>query len=269
MKLPYLKSLRILTIILVIFLTVASVAGAFFPGTYDRDSASMAAQGTGQDLVDLFIVVPVLIASFIFAARGNRVAVLLYAGTLFYITYSFIIYCFGVHFNRLFLVYCITLGVALYSFILVMSGLQQLKVAEWFDRAPVRWVSVYIVLVALVFYFMWLRTVIPAIIGDTVPAEVSDYNLPVNPVHVIDLVFALPGLILGSVLLWQKRGMGYIIASVAMVFMVLLTLALGAMVIELVIRGISEDFSVAIVFGVLSLASLSVVCLLFRKVKRV
>ncbi len=267
MTMPFLKILRILTIILALLLTVVSVAGAFLPGTYARDSASMAAQGTGQDLVDLFLGVPLLLVSFFYAARGNRTATLVYAGILFYIMYSFIIYCFGVWFNRFFLLYCATLGVSLYSFILVMSGLGRADVSSWFRGAPVKGVSVYIFFVALVFYALWLKAIIPAIVTNSVPPEVSDYNLPVNPVHVIDLVFALPGLVIGSVLLWQGRGMGYIIASVSLVFMIFLTLALVAMVVMLVKRDISEDLTVAIVFAVLSVASTVVAFLLFRKVK--
>ena len=83
----------------------------------------------------------------------------------------------------------------------------------------------------------------------------------------IDLAFALPGLILGSVLLWRKQAMGYVIASVSLVFMVFLTIALAAMVVMLRVREISEDFTVAIVFGVLSVSSLIFLVLLFRKVK--
>ena len=97
------KTLRILTILLAISLAVVSIAGAFFSGTYERDAASMAAQGAGQDLVDLFLVVPMLIITFFYASKGKRVASLLYGGILFYIMYSFIIYCFGVHFNQFFL----------------------------------------------------------------------------------------------------------------------------------------------------------------------
>ena len=60
MDLPYLKALRILTILLVLSLAMVSIAGAFLPDTYHRDSASMAAQGVGQDFVNLFLVVPLL-----------------------------------------------------------------------------------------------------------------------------------------------------------------------------------------------------------------
>ena len=267
MNLPYRKVLRILTILLAVSLGLVSFAGAFLPGTYERDSTSMAAQGMGQDLVDLFLGIPVLVVTFIYAAKGNRIARLLYAGILFYIVYSFLIYCFGVHFNRFFLLYCFTLALSLYAFILVMSGFRQEDVAGWFHHAPTRAVSVYIFFVALVFYSLWLKSIIPAIISNSVPAEVTENDFLVNPIHVIDLAFALPGLVLGSVLLWQKQGMGYVIASVSLVFMVFLTIALAAMVVMLVLREINEDYIIAIVFGILSVLSLLFIVLLFRKIK--
>ncbi len=197
----------------------------------------------------------------------DDIARLLYAGILFYIMYSFVIYCFGVHFNRFFLLYCFTLALSLYSFILVMSGFGREDVAAWFDHAAAKGVSIYIFIVALVFYGLWLKSIVPALISDTVPADVTDNDFLVNPIHVIDLAFALPGLILGSVLLWRKQSMGYVIASVSLVFMVFLTIALAAMVVMLSIREINEDYSVAVVFGILSVLSLFFGIILFRKIK--
>ena len=267
MKFTHRKILRILTLLLALSLSLVSIAGAFFPNTYERDNVSLAAQGAGQDLVDLFVAVPLLLVTFFLASRGNRKAALLYAGTLAYIMYSFVIYCFGVYFNQFFLFYCLTLSLSLYAFILVFSDLKHQQVESWFERAPVKLISVYIGFVALVFYVLWLKSVVPAVLHNEIPKEVSDYNLLVSPVHVIDLVFALPGLLIASVLIWRKQGVGFIISSLALVFMVLLTLALAAMVIMLVLRGISEDYTIALVFGILSISSVALLALLFRKIK--
>ena len=267
MKLKNLKILRILTILIAFSLTIVSIAGAFLPGTYERDAASMAAQGVGQDLVDLFLVVPLLLVSFNFLARKSRVATLIFGGVLFYILYSFIIYCFGVHFNRLFLLYCATLGLSFYAFILFMMDIRKLDVSSWFDRAPVKLVSIYLIIVAVIFYALWLKSIVPALIHNTIPVEVADYGLLVNPVHVIDLAFALPGLIIGAVLLRKKQNLGFVIASLALVFMIILTIALAGMVIVLVVRCISEDFTIAFVFGVLTLTSVLAAFLLFRTIR--
>jgi hypothetical protein len=263
-----LKILRILTVLLALSLALASIAGAFFPDTYVRDSPSLAAQGVGQDLVDLFVAVPLLLISFWYAGRGSRLATLVYGGTLAYIMYSFVIYCFGVHFNQYFLLYCLTLSLSIFTFIIYMSDLRQMEVESWFTDAPVRLVSVFLMVAAAIFYVLWLKSIVPAILRNEIPKEVSDYGLPVNPVHVIDLVFALPAMLTGAVLIWRKQGLGYIISSIALVFMVLLTIALAAMVILLVVREISEDFTVAVVFAVLAIASLLFSVLLFRKMNR-
>lgn len=250
------KSITILTTLLAVALTAASYSGAFVAGTYARETASLAAQGIGQDLVDLFLVVPLLLISLVFVRRQSRAAQLIFAGTLFYILYSFVIYSFGIHFNRMFLVYTITLGLSLYTFILVMSDLSKIGVENWFgEKTPTRSVGIFLIVVAAMFYLLWLKDVIPAVLKNTIPSSVSDINLQVNPVHVLDIGIALPGLVLTAVLLMRKRRLGYILAPTALVFIIILTIALAAMVLMTKARGINEDASIALIFVVLAVIS--------------
>ncbi len=65
------KILTILTLLLALSLAVVSIAGAFFPDTYARDSASMATQGIGQDLVDLFVGAPCSFSPFTLPQEGT------------------------------------------------------------------------------------------------------------------------------------------------------------------------------------------------------
>ena len=262
------KTLRVITILVTITLIFASIAGAFLPATYAHDSESMAAQGIGQDYVNLFLIVPLLIVSYTLAARSNKLWTLIYGGVLFYILYSYVIYAFGVHFNRFFLVYCATLGLSIYGFIIYMMGIRQIDLSTWFKDPPVKLVSIYIFAVAVIFYVLWLKTVGPPLFNGSIPKEISDYDMVVNPVHVIDISFALPALIIGSVLLWRKSSLGYLIVSLAMVFMIVLTIALAGMVIMLVVRNISEDYTVAVVFGVLTISSIIIAILLFRTIEQ-
>lgn len=235
--------------------------------TYARDAASMAAQGVGQDWVNLLVGVPTLLLSFIALQRGHRVGSLVYGGALFYFLYSFIIYAFGVHFNQLFLVYCAVLGLCLYAFILYAVSMSKVGAGGWFDDAPVRFVAFYLIIVALLLYVLWLSAILPAVLQDTVPAEVRDYDLLVNPVHVIDIAFALPGLLIAAALLWRREDFGYVLSCIALVFLILLTIALAGMVIALIARGVSEDFTIAFVFGGLFIATIGVTYSLFRKIR--
>ncbi|UCG26971.1 MAG: hypothetical protein JSV24_08315 [Bacteroidales bacterium] len=263
-----LRIISLLSILLAISLAVVSYCGVFISKTYERDAPSMAAQGIGQDFVDLFLVVPMLIVSLIFVLKKSKTASFIFSGLLFYIVYSFIIYCFGVHFNYLFLLYCATLGLSFYIFIIMVYEFNRMDVQDWFGgTAPARLVGTYLIIVSLIFYLLWLKEIIPAILKDAVPASVGDYNLLTNPVHVIDLAFALPGLIITSVLLYRRHRLGFIFAPVALVFIIVLAIALAAMVMVLKMKGFSDDSSVAVIFIVL--AALSLVFLFFFLKSRV
>jgi len=251
-----LRIITVLTLLMLVFLSIASFFGAFVDITYAREVESMAAQGMGQDLVDLFIVVPATAIFLVLLRKNKRSATLIFGGLVFYVLYSFIIYSFGVHFNLMFLVYSFTLGTAAYTFIFYFYNISRIDVKNWFSgKTPDLSLSVFLIVIAAIFYMLWLLDVLPAIINNTIPATVSDYDLLVNPVHVADISFALPGLIITAILLLKKHNLGYILAPVVLVFLIVLTIALAAMVVMTRIKCISEDISIAVIFLVISLAS--------------
>ena len=260
-----LKSITILSLMLALSLAVVSWFGIFDPATYQRDAASMAAQGVGQDIVNLFVVLPVLMISLMYLRRENRIALFVFGGAIFYLLYSFIIYSLGVHFNKLFLLYCLTLGLSVYTFIIFIYAFSKIEIGQWFrDTLPIRSTAVYLIIIAVLFYLLWLKDVLPAVLTGTIPQTVSDYKLLVNPVHVIDISFALPGLIITAVLLIRKHKLGYIFTPIALVFIILLTVALIGMVVMLKIRAISDDTSVTGIFIILTIIS-SIFLYLFLK----
>ena len=269
MTIPYLKTLRALTLLLSISLAAVSLVGAFLPLTYEREAAHIAAQVTGQDLVDLFLVVPLLLVTFYLTQRGNRIGMLLYGGVLAYLMYSFVIYAFGLRFNRFFLLYCSTLGFSLYAFILWIKGMGRFEWSKWFRGMPVKGVSLFLILVAMIFYGLWLTSVLPSVLSGAIPEEIRQNDFMVNPVHVIDMTFALPALVIAGVLLWRKQSLGYLLAAVSLVFIILLTLALAAMMGMLRIREISEDASVVLIFGVICIVSAGLLVPMFRKLGRI
>ncbi len=261
------KAIVILSTVMAIALAFVSYFGAFNVATYERDAASMAAQGAGQDLVNLVLVVPLLIVSLIFMLRESRIATFIFAGTVFYILYSFCIYAFGLHFNKFFLLYCLILGSSFYSFIFVILELSRKDVQNWFGKKlPIRLTGVYLLLISALFYMLWLRDIIPAVLKNTTPKDVSDYNLLVNPVHVLDLSIALPGLVVAAVLLMKKRRLGYILTPVLLIFVIILTIALAGMVMMTKARGITEDTSIAGIFIVLAVISIAILYLFLKNI---
>jgi hypothetical protein len=262
----HLKTITILSALLAVSLAVVSIIGAFSPGTYEREVPSMAAQGVGQDVVDLFLVVPLLVLSLVFVHKKKRAALFVFGGTVLYILYSFVIYAFGVHFNSLFFLYCAILGLSLYLFIFFVAEMSEREVEGWFGPShPRRFVGGYLILIAVMFYALWLKDTLPAVLNSSVPSSVNEYDLLVNPVHVLDMAVALPGLIITALLLFRKRRLGYILAPVALVFTVLLAAALTGMVVMVKARGIGEDTSIAGIFAVLAVISGFLLALFLKK----
>jgi hypothetical protein len=268
MDMRHLKTITILSALLAVSLAAVSFSGAFIPRAYEREVPSMAAQGVGQDIVDLFLVVPLLLLSLVFIRKKSRVAVFVFGGTVFYVLYSFVVYAFGVHFNNMFILYCATLGLSFYLFILIMHEAGRMEVEGWFGPGlPSRFIGGYLILVAVMFYLLWLKDTLPAVLGGSVPSSVSDYNLLVNPVHVLDMAVALPGLIIAALLLVRKRRLGYILAPIALVFTIVLAIALTGMVLMVKARGIGEDASIAGIFVVLAFISMFLLVLFLKKMR--
>jgi hypothetical protein len=262
------KIITMLSLVLALSLAIVSYNGAFVKETYVHETPSMAAQGMGQDVVDLFIVLPLLLFSLLFVRRNKKVAYFIFGGTLFYLLYSFVIYSLGVHFNNLFLWYCLTLGLSLYTFIIMITELNRMEVEIWFNqKLPVRVIAGYLIIVAILFYLIWFKDIVPAVLSSTIPKSISDYNLLVNPVHVIDISFVLPGLIITAIFLIRKLRLGFIFAPIVLVFILLMALALIGMLVMLKVKGIAEETSIVGIFITLAIINTVFLWIFFKNFK--
>ncbi|MGB2908075.1 MAG: hypothetical protein WBB73_13295, partial [Candidatus Aminicenantaceae bacterium] len=131
----------------------------------------------------------------------------------------------------------------------------------------VRFTGIFLLLIAAMFYLLWLKDIVPAILSNSIPASVSDYGLLVNPVHVLDLAFVLPGLIIAALLLMKKHQLGYILTPIFLVFILILAVALIGMVVMLKFKGLSDDISVAAIFAVLAVISAIFLFVFLRHLK--
>ena len=74
---------------------------------------------------------------------------------------------------------------------------------------------------AVFFAFVWLSEDVPALLAGTTPASVIAMALPTNPVHILDLAFFLPAVIITGVMLIKRVALGYTLAPAFLVFLVL------------------------------------------------
>lgn len=220
-----------LTVPISILLAIAAGCGVFISDVY-RDTPSLVAQAIGQDAVTLMIALPALIICAFLTSRGSQRARLIWLGVLVYIVYTYASYAFGIRFNPLFLIYTALLGCSSYALIggLVTTDWAGIK-AGFTERTPVRAVSIFLIAIAGLFYLIWLSEAVPASLTGTPPQSVNDDGTPTNVIHVLDMAWLLPALVITAVSLWRKQSMGYALAAPLLANLVFLALAILSMIV--------------------------------------
>jgi len=245
-----------------------SVTGLATPGVYAAETPNWQAQSYGQDLADLFLVTPALIISSINAYQGRKSALFIWAGVVLYLLYTFLIYCFAIHFNKLFVFYCLALGLSFYSLLWFFYSLLKRKVkSEDFRNIPHRLIGIYFIIVSCLFYFLWLSEIIPAIMNGDIPESIKETGLLTNAVHVIDLSVFLPGIFIAGILILQRKIVGYYIAPVFLSFFILMDITIGGLVVLMKLRALGGSYAVSILMAILALVSTILLTWYFKSLK--
>jgi hypothetical protein len=253
------------------FLVAIAAGVGFFVEDFYRDAPLNAAQAVGQDLITLVVAFPVLVVSAILALRGSLRAHLVWLGVLGYLVYTYASYALAIEFNSLFLVYVALLGLSLYTLIGGLATTDFAETKAHFSRGtPVKAVSIFLGVVAALFYFMWLSEDIPALIAGEVPQGIIEAEAPTDVVHVLDMAWILPANVLTAIWLWRRRALGYALAGTLLSFLSLLVLAVMSMMVFQVLYGVAavvEALGIAVVFGVVLAVSVGMVVWYLRGLK--
>src|SRR6266536_1842562 len=212
---PALRTAWILSALVAVLMVAASAAGLWVRALY-HDAPWASAAFRGGDLVTLVVAAPALVAALLLSRRGSRRAQLVWAGTLAYSVYNYAFYVFGTTFNDVFL-----LHVALFSLSLFALALANLDVAGigagFGRRATARWISAFLMVVAVGLGGMWIFSSLRFAATGRLP----DGVLPASGVHLVyslDLALVVPSLALVAVLLWRRTAWGCVLAAVLSIY---------------------------------------------------
>lgn len=259
--------IRQFSLTIAVMICLISVPGLSVPDVYARETPNWYAQAVAQDGFDLFIIVPALLIA-AFLSNTSKIAFLLWGGVLAYCVYTFIIYCFALHFNMLFPLYCITLGTASFALLyflavvitvpvtVVVKGQWALKVAAY-----------YLMAVSLMFYLLWLMSVVPAAINNSPPQELADTGLLTNPIHVLDLSVCLPALFLTGALAINGNKSALLLIPAALSFCILMNLTIGTISVVMNMNGIASNPYLPAVMVAMSFVCTSLLVWYVRKIE--
>lgn len=256
-----------LTVPIALLLAIAAGSGVFIRGLY-RDTPSLVAQAIGQDAITLVVVLPTLAIGAFLASRGSQRARLIWLGVLTYIVYTYASYAFGIRFNPLFLIYVALLGCSTYALIggLATTDWAGLK-AGFTEQTPVKAVSIFLVVIAVFFYLTWLSEAVPASLRGIPPQSVREDGTPTNVIHVLDMAWLLPALLITAVSLWRKQPIGYALAVVLLGNLVFLALAILGMIVLEARIGEPAGIPQVMMFGALFTISLGMLIWHIRGLK--
>jgi hypothetical protein len=262
------NSIITLSLLLAILVLGANSYSLLTPGFYAKETANWAAQSIGQDIINIFLIVPALIITACFASRKSTTGLLLWGGVNLYLVYTFAIYSFDLHFNKLFLLYCFCLSLSFYSFIYFLLSVMGKPIEAWTDgQFIIRFIGIYFIVIALVFYFLWLSEILPAIMNDATPKSLLETGLMTNPVHVIDIAIFLPGLFITGIVLLKRKKIGLLLAPVLLTFFILMDITIGGLIFMLKSRGLEGNYMITVIMSLLAVFSAVLLAIYLKSMK--
>jgi hypothetical protein len=253
-----LKPYLILAGILAVLMLITAFAGTFFPAIYsDFARPQRVAESQGQDVVTLFIALPLLSVAVRLTRRGDVRGPLLWVGALGYTLYVYLIYAYGGLYSLCFPLYVAIMGLCIFSIIGVLNGVDADAVHTHVKAtAPRRFVAGYFFVTVLLLTFIWGAAVTNAIV-----TKMPDEG---TLIYVTDLAFVLPVFALAGVWLWQRKPWGDVLAGVMLVKAVTLGLSIAVGQIIAYAQGVGGDLFLALFFAAFTVVGLVTAGLYFK-----
>ena len=202
------KNSIILSFIILILAIAASAGGLLFGDLY-RDNALVKSVWFANDIVTLFLAVPLMAGALLYTIRGSVKAQLIWMGTLWYMVYNYIFYLYAATFNNFFLIYVALFTLSAYAFIFAMINTDAGTISQYFHhRTPVKWISGFLMFFAISLTVSWIVMSLSFVFTGQVPEPVVQTGHPTGVVFATDLSLLVSTLVLGAVLLWKRHPWG-------------------------------------------------------------
>lgn len=268
MQTRYRKFLLYISVIIAVLVMISSGGGIYLRSTYANETEIWRVQAIAQDWFDLLFISPLLVGFGVATSGNHKTGYFIFCGSLLFVVYTFAIYCFATHFNTFFLIYCLILGLAIYTLAWLFLSPESYRPAGWFDdKYPAKTVGSFLLSVAILFYLLWLSEIIPAILQRRTPRSVIEAGLLTNPVHVLDLSVFLPLMFLTAVLIFKKKQVAFLLAPPLLVFNVLMSSNIAFLLIFMQQKGLGNSSWIAATMVLFALISLFLLLYSLRHLK--
>lgn len=176
----------------------------------------------GTALIVLVLAVPVLLLAMLYTSRGSARWAIVWLGTLGYLLYQAVLFCFATPINALFLAYVAYLGLGVWSIVVLVSAIDRNAFAARLrPGAPFRFVGAFTLVITGGNAVVWLAAIVPALLAADPASLLKDTGLLTNPVYVQDLAIWLPLFTVAGIACLRRRPWGYLVTGAALVMFTL------------------------------------------------
>ena len=222
---------------------------------YNQETSVLFDQATAQDVVTLLPVAPLLAFLAVSARRGSLSAFLCLPGLPAFTVYNYAIYAFSIHFGPLFLVWVAILGLSIFTLVGALATADMPAIKQRFAGRAMPRPAWFLIVVAVPFVLLWLSEIVPSLLAGDPSRSARDWNVPTNPVHVLDLAFFLPAAVTSGILLLRRRPLGYATAAGQLVWIALTCVPILITPLVANARGHAPGWAVTLPNGVRLLAT--------------
>jgi hypothetical protein len=230
--------------IIISIASLTAVSGIFsiFNNDIYLDGEWANAQWLGQDIVTVFVALPLLIISWRKGSRTNNDKwVILNAGVLLYFAYTYSFYVFVAQLTNLYFSQVPIFGLSVVGFVLCCVRLFGREYSIELPGKVLRAVIiVYLVVIALMLAFIWLSDIF-AHLSDPYHRSETPNGEPPLVIYSLDLGIIIPLMIASGTLLYQRTNWGYILGGIILTKTSLLGFALMAMSVSMYVQQLNPD----------------------------
>ncbi|HEX7462972.1 MAG TPA: hypothetical protein VF317_12445 [Dermatophilaceae bacterium] len=92
-------------------------------------------------------------------------------------------------------------------------------IKDWFAGRAMTGTARFLIAVAALFALLWLSEIVPDLFAGNPSRSATHWKVPTNPMHVLDLAFFLPAVIMSGLLLRRQHPLGYATAAGQLVWL--------------------------------------------------
>lgn len=232
-------------------------------GVYKYNAERVVSEGVGWDWVTLFMIVPALLVTVPFVARGSMRGRLVAAGLLGALFYQYFMYALMYAISPLFLAFVPLYSASLAGIVWLGSSIPLAQMAEEFAPTfPRRAMAVFNFAMAALLTLLWSQRISLALHGDLTGAAL--FGMPTLSVQALDLGIIVPLSVFTAVLALQRKPIGYLLCSIFIVKGFALATGIAGMLVSAAFVEGALEIPPFAIFVTAALASLALALKMYR-----